>query len=312
MNLINAISGAKKVLIVGHVRPDGDCFGSGFAIKRLLEKSGSVVDFVVDSPLPNHYSFMEEFNQINVIKNDNYDLAISVDCADEMRLGKYYSVFSKVRRTVNIDHHITNTCFAKINYVNEVSSTCELLYYLLLGDVELDDYMASCLYVGLSTDTGHFKHSNVTDKTFMMASNLIKYNFDTQRIHNYLYKNNTVNQTKLLAKALNGIRFYKDNRIAIITITSQMLKDCECSMADTEGIIDHGMNVGSVDVSVCMTQQAQHSYKVSFRSKNVNVAEAAAVFGGGGHVLASGCVVNGFYEDCIDKIIKSITDGMID
>lgn len=312
MKLIDAISGAKKVLIVGHVRPDGDCFGSGFAIKRLLEKSGSIVDFVVDSPLPNHYSFMEEYSEVNVIKNTSYDLAISVDCADELRLGKYYGVFSKVKRTVNIDHHITNTSYAKINFVNEVSSTCELLYYLIKDDVQLDDYMASCLYVGLSTDTGHFKHNNVTEKTFTMASNLIKYNFDTQFIHNCLYKNNTVNQTKLLAKALSGIRFYKDNRIAIITITSQMLKECNCVMSDTEGIIDHGMNVGSVDVSVCMTQQAQHSYKVSFRSKNVNVAEAAGVFGGGGHVLASGCVVNGYYEDCIDKIIKSITDGMVD
>ena len=184
MKLIDAISGAKKVLIVGHVRPDGDCFGSGFAIKRLLEKSGSIVDFVVDSPLPNHYSFMEEYSEVNVIKNTSYDLAISVDCADELRLGKYYGVFSKVKRTVNIDHHITNTSYAKINFVNEVSSTCELLYYLIKDDVQLDDYMASCLYVGLSTDTGHFKHNNVTEKTFTMASNLIKYNFDTQYIHN--------------------------------------------------------------------------------------------------------------------------------
>ena len=89
-----------------------------------------------------------------------------------------------------------------------------------------------------------------------------------------------------------------------------MLNDCGCDMSDTEGIIDFGMSVDTVDVAICMTQQAQHSYKVSFRSKNVNVAAAAQVFGGGGHVRASGCVVNGFYEDCVDKLVKSVTDGM--
>jgi phosphoesterase RecJ-like protein len=183
---------------------------------------------------------------------------------------------------------------------------------MIKDDGVIDDVVAQNLYTGLSTDTGHFKHNNTKKETLLMASDLITYNFNPQYVHDKLYRNNSIKRTKLLAKALNNIRFYKDNRIAIITITEQMLSDCECVMSDTEGIIDFGMGIGCVDVTVCMTQQAKHSYKVSFRSKNVNVAEAAMVFGGGGHVLASGCVVNGYYEDCISKILKSITDGMED
>ncbi len=312
MKLLDCIKNAKKVLIVGHVRPDGDCFGSGFAMKRILENLGAEVDFVVDSALPEQYSFMKNFDSVNHIKLNSYDLAISVDCADELRLGSYYSIFKLCKNSVNIDHHVTNTNFGKYNFVQDVSSTCELIYYLLKDENLFDDIVAEALYTGLSTDTGHFKHSNTTPNTFAMAGELITYNFNPQYVHDKLYRNNSIKRTKLVAKALNSMRFYKDNRIVITTITSQMLKDCDCVMSDTEGIIDFGMGIGCVDVAVCMTQQAPHSYKVSFRSKNVNVAEAAGVFGGGGHILAAGCVVNGYYEDCISKILKSITDGMND
>lgn len=312
MKLLDCIKNAKNVLIVGHVRPDGDCFGSGFALKRVLENLGAKVDFVVDSELPEQYSFMKGFDTVNKRNLTSYDLAISVDCADELRLGNYYSIFKGCKSSINIDHHITNTNFGKINFVKDVSSTCELLYYLIKDDNLVDDLVAESLYTGLSTDTGHFKHSNTKQETFLMASDLISYNFNPQYVHDKIYRNTSIKRTKLIAKALNSIRFYKDNRIAIITITMDMLKECDCLMPDTEGIIDFGMNIGCVDVAVCMTQQAKHSYKVSFRSKNVNVAEAAMTFGGGGHILAAGCVVNGYYEDCISKILKSITDGMED
>ena len=312
MKLLDCIKNAKNVLIVGHVRPDGDCFGSGFALKRVLENLGAKVDFVVDSELPEQYSFMKGFDIVNKRSLTSYDLAISVDCADELRLGAYYSIFKGCKLSINIDHHITNTNFGKINFVKDVSSTCELIYYLIKDDNLIDNIVAENLYIGLSTDTGHFKHSNTKKETFLMASDLICYDFNPQYVHDKIYRNTSIKRTKLIGKALSNIKFYKDNRIAIITITMEMLKECDCSMTDTEAIIDFGMNIGCVDVAVCMTQQAKHSYKVSFRSKNVNVAEAAMTFGGGGHILAAGCVVNGFYEDCVCKILKSITDGMED
>ena len=311
-NLIDNIKKSKSVLIVGHVRPDGDCFGSGLALKRICENLSVGADFVVDSDLPKHYSFIEGFETINVRKYSDYDMVISVDCADELRMGKYYLLMKSCMRSVNIDHHVTNSCFAKTNIVKDVSSTCEVLYFLLKDANVFDDYVASCFYIGLSTDTGHFKHNNTTAQTFIMASELTSYNFDRYSILNKLYRNNTINHTALSSNAISKMRYYCDNRIAIITITMQMLEQFGCTMSDTEGIIDHAMDVGCVEVAVCMTQQAKHSYKVSFRSKSVNVAESARVFGGGGHALASGCVVNGFYEDCIDKVLKSITDGMND
>ncbi len=313
MKLIDLTKRVKQVVIIGHVRPDGDCFGSGLALKRILENAGKVVDFCIDSELPAHYSFMDGFETVNQRKCKYYDMAISVDCADELRLGCYYSIFKSCPFSVNIDHHVTNTKFAKHNYIFDVSSTCELLYNEFIKDnIKIDRTIAQNLYVGLSTDTGHFKHSNTTPQTMQVGAQLLAYGINAQYVLDKLYRNNTVNKMKLVNLAMSGIRYFKNDRIAIVTITKQALESCGCTMADTEAIIDYPMSIGCVEVAVCMTQQNVHSYKVSFRSKSVNVAAAASVFGGGGHVLAAGCVVNGYYEDCVDKILKSITDGMKD
>ena len=114
MKLLDCIKNAKNVLIVGHVRPDGDCFGSGLALKRILENNGATVDFVVDSALPEQYSFMKGYDTVNSIKLTTYDLAVSVDCADELRLGSYYSTFKACKNSVNKNSRHIKKSFPKV------------------------------------------------------------------------------------------------------------------------------------------------------------------------------------------------------
>ena len=233
MTIIESVKKSERMLIVYHIRPDGDCLGAGFALKRIAEKEGKKVDFVTDSPLPAQYSFIDGFDSLNDIKFQDYDLGIAVDCADDLRLGKYLQKFKKCKVTFNIDHHRTNNRFAVFNIVApDKSSTCELLYDLIKDDGVID----------------------------------------------------------------------KD--------AAKMLSECGCVMADTEGLIDYAMSIGSVRAAVCMSEQNVRSYKVSFRAKDVDVAAAAGTFGGGGHKLAAGCVVNGHYEDVVDKVVKAVSDGM--
>ncbi|MBR2988281.1 MAG: hypothetical protein IKC64_01000, partial [Clostridia bacterium] len=151
---------------------------------------------------------------------------------------------------------------------------------------------------------------NSTARAHIVASKLIEYGANTNYIIDGVYRNNTVEKLKLTAKALQSFRFFKNNKIVVITLTKKDMEECGCTLADTEGIIDYGMSIGSVEVAVCMSEQNIRSYKVSFRSKGANVAQSATTFGGGGHKLASGCVVNGHYEDVVDKIVKSVTDVM--
>ncbi|MBR2967235.1 MAG: bifunctional oligoribonuclease/PAP phosphatase NrnA [Clostridia bacterium] len=308
MNLIDSIKSAKNILIVGHVRPDGDCLGAGLALKRLANNEGARADLVYDSDLPKHYEFMQGFDTINKPTSENYDLLIVVDCGDELRMGKYAKLLKKIK-SIQFDHHITNKGFAQTNYIYpEKSSTCEIIADVLLPLNKVDSVIADCLYVGLSTDSGHFMHNNVTSNVFDVATKLMNCGLNAYELNMRLYRNRTVKKTELIARALNSMKYFRDDSICIITVKSSDLTETGCTLSDTEGLIDFAMAMGCVKVAVCMTEQSEHKYKVSFRSKGYNVSECAAVFGGGGHVQAAGCVVCGYYEDVLRKIVKSITD----
>jgi phosphoesterase RecJ-like protein len=280
-------------------------------LRAIAKSFGKQVDFVCDSDKPSHYAFLPEYDEFNVKKFDKYDLVISVDCADESRLGRYYSYFKKAKVAVNIDHHITNPQFGAVAHVEPTaSSTCELIYDLISDDYKIDKEVATYLYLGISTDTGHFRHNNTTTHTFEVASKLLKAGADVEFIINGVYRNNTKNKLDLIATAIKSFRFFDDDKIVVITITRDDLAKCGCALSDTEGIIDYGMSISKVQVAVCMSEQNIRSYKVSFRSKGADVAKSAMVFGGGGHKLASGCVVNGYYDDVVDKVVKAVRDEM--
>lgn len=311
MTVIEAIKKSKCVLIVGHLRPDGDCLGSGLAFLHICDRLHKQADFVCDSEKPEMYSFMKGFDRLNERSCEDYDLLICVDCGDDFRLGKYMVYLKTAAESFNIDHHKTNNRFAKNNIVfPQASSTCEIVYDLLRDSEYLDETVSSLLFTGLSTDTGHFMHSNTTAKVFDTASALVKHGANPYLISTDVYKNTTIARTKLTARAINSMRFFCDNKICIITVTLKDLEETGCKLSDTEGLIDYATKIGCVDVGICITEQKGTQYKVSFRSKTVDVAAAAASFGGGGHTLASGCVVYGKYEDVIDKLLKSVTDGM--
>lgn len=311
MELIDNIVNAEKILIVGHMRPDGDCLGAGLALYSLVKKYGKAADVVYDSDLPEHYSFLPDFDVLNKHNiHSGYDLLLIVDCGDELRMGKYVKLLKKVK-SIQFDHHITNNNFADINFVYpEKSSTCEILSDILLPLGEVNEIIASYLYVGVSTDTGHFMHNNVTSNVFDVASKLLSCGAKCYEINNALYRSKTINKTMLIGRAISSMRFFCDKSVCIISIRPSDLAETGCAMSDTEGLIDLAMDIGSVKIAVCMTEQHEGKFKISFRSKGFNVAECAAAFGGGGHIQAAGCVAAGAYEDVLVKVLKSITDGM--
>jgi phosphoesterase RecJ-like protein len=291
------------------MRPDGDCLGAGFALKHVLQKRGLTADFICDSDAPAHYSFLPGFSSLNERRLKVYDLFLCVDCADVQRLGKFAG-YLKTARSVCIDHHATNRGYASENLIDATaSSTCEIITALLDESGELDDVSAFCLFVGLSTDTGHFMHSNTSKRTVETAAKLLGYAVDANRVANLLYRNNTIEKTRLIARAISSMRFFGGGKICVITVTQKDLTETGCVIADTEGLTDFGVNIGSTDVTICITESGGRLYKVSFRSKAADVAAAAAVFGGGGHVKAAGCMVQGRYEDVVQKLVKAVTDG---
>lgn len=297
-------------LLFCHVRPDGDTLGCAFALKTALEKSGKSADIVCASPIPNKFDIFEESKDVLLPENviGVYDVHVAVDCATENMVGDSYVLFSKNKNTFNLDHHISNTKYAAYNYVEDTAACCELVCAVIsAAGVVIDSKIADGLLLGLSTDTGNFMHDNVTANTLSVASKLVAAGGNLHKIAYKMFKSQPVERAKLFSATMTGMRFFEDGKIAIINITNDKLSEFNATRDMTEGFIDFPLSVDGAEVAVSLLESGQNQYKVSLRSKGkVNVNEVAAAFGGGGHVLASGCMICGFYEDVKEKLIREI------
>ncbi|NLC17032.1 MAG: bifunctional oligoribonuclease/PAP phosphatase NrnA [Clostridiales bacterium] len=301
------LKGIKNIALFTHIRPDGDALGSMNGLALALRKKGLKVDCYCDSEIPVILSFLPNVGNIqNGALTKNYDMMISVDCADEFRLGKYKDVYLKHANTVNIDHHMTNTSYAKHNIIKNLSSSCELVFGLIKSlNIKLNDEIALNLYVGIITDTGHFTQANTTSGAHLAAAELIKYNIDIEYFSQKLFKEISKEKLMLIKDCIMDMRFFSSDRISLISINQALLKKYNLEMNETEGIINYAINIQGVMIGVCLTESAKNAYKVSLRSKKgVNIADIAAMFGGGGHLQAAGFMINGSYEDVIERIIK--------
>ncbi len=303
--LANKISQETNVALFCHVRPDGDSLGSALGLKLALKSLGVKADVFCNDILPLRFSFLNEFS---TVRNDfsltqNYSALIAIDCAEINRLGDFAKDFDSFKNTYSIDHHISNTRFAKINYVCDNASNCENAFELIkcLG-VEITPEIANLLATGIVTDTGNFKHNNVTDKTFGVASELVKKGANFNKIVYHTFTKQTKARAKLFGLVMSKIRYFLDDRFAVITITSSDILSAGATPNETEGFIDFIMGIDSVEIGASIMEIAKNKYKISLRSKSADVNAVASTFGGGGHVSASGCQIHGDYEEVVDKL----------
>ena len=300
---------AQKIALFSHTRPDGDTIGGVLALKNALQSIGKHCDAFCDNNIPEKFFYLPEADSFMLFPQEKYDLYIAVDCGELARLGENFQVFTREKNTVNIDHHMTNDNFAAINCVMEYSSTCEIVFELLkFMKVQIDEKSAICMYTGLSTDTGNFAHSNTNEHTFETARELVKYDIDIAKLNFVLYRNTSFERTKLLGKVISRMRRYEDGQISLIyTLTSDM-QEVGADASFTEGFIDYATNVEGTEVGISLCQHAENTFKVSMRSRGkIDVSKICSEFGGGGHRNASGCMVSGFFEDVVDKIVRAVS-----
>lgn len=311
VEILDAIKAASTVMICGHIRPDGDCIGSAMAMRHLCEKLGKKADAVCDAEKPSAFAFLPEYGEFCAPRYDSYDLFIAVDCATEKRLGVYGKYLRAAKKSVHIDHHPVEQMFADINCIRvEASSVCEVIYTLFADSGLIDKDMATMLYTGLSTDTGHFMHSNTTSEVFKIASELCAYGIDIAAVNHGIYKNKSINRIKLTARALEGIELYENGRIALMTITRADMTDCGCGTDDTEGLIDYASSIAGVEISICVCEQEGGTFRTSLRSVRADVSKVAGMFGGGGHKLASGCILSGVREQVRARLVEAARSAL--
>ncbi len=298
----------ESALIFCHARPDGDTLSSAFGLYYAFKSQNKKVDIVCQDKIAAKFAKVFPFEPLREPPQKcSYDGFIAVDCATEELMGKPYSFFARQKRTFSIDHHKSNTRFAKENYITTLPA-CSLYVFNIIEQmgVKVDKNLANILLVGVLTDTGNFTHSDVDGESLAIASKILYCGADIGSIYDKIFRSRSKEKAALYAKVMSSIKYYYDDRLAIITLKREDLDYYGLELSDTDDFIDFPMTIESVDVAVSVFCQRENLFRISFRGKTVDVSEIASVFGGGGHTKASGAVLSGYYEDAIDKLVFTI------
>ncbi len=310
--IIEAIQNSTAVLVCGHIRPDGDCVGSALAMRAICEKLGKIADAVCDVEEVPSFDFLPDYSLFCKPRYDNYDLFIAVDCANEKRLGCYFKQKHDADAVIVIDHHPTDAGYGDINYIDESAcSTCSIVYELFEGTDLLDKKIATMLYTGISTDTGHFMHANTDARVFRTAEKLCGFGIDVGALNHAIYCGKSKERMRLTARALEKMTFFENGKIALICISLSDIKECGAKSEDTEGLIDYASSVAGVLISMAMCEQEGGLYRVSLRSVSADVSAVASTFGGGGHKLAAGCILSGTGDEVAKKLVAAAAVALV-
>ena len=310
-SIFNLIKDSKSILLLTHESPDGDALGSVMAFYEFLIAMNKSVDIIMDD-IPSVFSWVNNIDKVISSSNKEYDLGIVLDCANKSRIGQKNNVFDKCRKTINIDHHYTNTDYGNINYVvPSAPACCQIVYYLFkdLG-IAINFDMAVAIMIGIITDTGGFANDNVNKETFLLTANLIDKGIDFYGIYNKVFSRKSLSNVKLTKMALDRLEILHDGKIAFTYITKEDMDNVGAKTGDHEGLVEIGRNIDGVEVSIFLRED--NGYKISLRSNgNARVNDIAAVFGGGGHVVAAGAKVDNMSfketkEALINETIKVI------
>lgn len=305
LDLLTECKDAKRIGISGHIRPDGDCVGAVLGLQMYLRKALPEAEVKVFLEKPaDIFGEIVGFDEINseFPEQEPFDVYFALDCGAE-RLGDAEKYFKAAKKTINIDHHISNQGSGSLNYIRpEVGSTCELIYDLIDMD-KMDKELAMALYIGIIHDTGVFQYSNTTPATMEKGAKLIGYGFDFARLIQETFYQKTYLQTQIMGRALmESIRFM-DNTCIVSVVDKKTMEFYNVTSKDLDGIVNQLRNIEGISCAIFMYQTDVLEYKVSMRSdEKVNVAEVAAYFGGGGHARAAGCTMRGTFYDCVNNL----------
>ncbi len=317
MNLIKICKDAERIGISGHIRPDGDCVGSCLGLFLYLKKLFPEKEIKVFLERPSEvFSCIKGFEEIIFPETETpvekpFDVFFAIDSNKE-RLGAAEKLFDEAKVTVNIDHHISNARgTGELNEINPASSSSSEVIYGLLDEKQLDTDIAMALYIGIVHDTGVFRYSNTSQKTLGIAAKLIGYGFDFPKLIDETFYEKTYVQNQIMGRALLESILFLDGRCIVSYIDKRTMDFYQVTGKDMDGIVSQLRMTKGVECAVFMYEIDTLMYKVSLRSGGkVDVAGIAEFFGGGGHVRAAGCIMNGTFHDVINNLSVHIEEQL--
>ena len=310
--VVELIEAKRKFAITSHRRPDGDSLGSSLGLYWLLRALDKDVEVIMRDPVPHSYQQLPGAANVRVTPavDDLYHAVFVIECSDVTRPG--LDDLEK-QFVVNIDHHATTALFGKINWLDSTASAVgEMIYNLCKATgVRVTKEIAECVYTALITDTGSFHFSNTTERTFKVASELLRTGVKPAKAAEAVFASYPWSRIQLMGAVLSTARRDSTGRVALLRHSLEMQANAHSSDEDADGFVNYPLTVGEVEAVAMLRESEPGVYRTSLRSKGeVNVARVAEKFGGGGHRNAAGCTLRGTWEEAEEKIIALLQDAV--
>ena len=299
------LKAADRILILLHQYPDGDTIGSGFALCHALQALGKTARVVCHDRIPDKYAYM-----VSVVPQPDFEpeFICAVDVADSVLLGASLQCYAE-RVDLCIDHHASHREYEKHLLLDAAmgANAMNVLLVIEAMGVTVDETIADCLYTGIATDTGCFKFSNTTPLAHRMAAQLMEAGAQAECINRTMFDIKSRARIQLEKMAMQSITFYDSDRVAMMVVTADMVRESGAAESDMEGLSPLTRQIEGVWVGVLLREKADGGYKVSVRTGSQ--ADASAIcklLGGGGHVRAAGCSLSGTVQDAVDTLRDAI------
>lgn len=306
--VVGLIESKRRFAITSHIRPDGDSLGSSLGLFWLLRALDKEVEVIMRDDVPHAYAKLPGAEMVRVTPRVDrpYDAVFVIECSDITRPGL---IDLEKQLVVNIDHHSTTALFGDINWIDSTASAVgEMIYNLCkaLG-VRVTREIAECVYTALITDTGSFHYSNTSERTFKVASELVRAGVKPAKVSQNVFANYPWSKIELMSGVLSTVRRDESGRVAWLVQTQEAQERAGATDEDGDGFVNYPMSCGDVEACAFFKETAPGVYRVSLRSKcDVNVARIAERFGGGGHRNAAGCTFKGTWEEAEHVVVSAL------
>ncbi len=293
-----------EFIVLSHEHPDGDTLGSAFALCEMLRVMGKKRRFMCNDEIPDEFYYLTKGFQQDEVENP---LIVAVDVADEKLLGGLAKEFSG-KIDLCIDHHLSNTMYAKNTFVEDRSAAAEIIYeIILLGGIDADRYMRNCIYTGISTDTGCFRYQNTAASTFRIAADLMEKGVDSQLINKLMFETKTKSFLQLELLVRKTLEYHFDGSCALLTITQDMYRQSGSNEHECHSLTALPRQIEGVKVGAVIKEKADGTYGVSVRTEaDIDASEICKRLGGGGHKGAAGSSFDCSYEEDKKMLLESI------
>lgn len=310
--VVELIESKQRFAITSHIRPDGDGLGSSLGLYWLLRALGKEAEVITHDPVPQAYRELPGALNIRVTPtiDEKYDAVFVIECSDISRPGL---LDLEKQFVVNIDHHATSALFGNINWIDATASAVgEMIYNLCKAiGVRVTKEIAECVYTALVTDTGSFHYSNTTERTFKVASELVKAGVKPAKVTQNVFSSYAWSKLQLLSEVLATAKRDASGRVAWMRQTIEMQERAGATEEDGDGFVNYPLTVGEVEAVALLKENAPGIYRTSLRSKgDINVARIAERFGGGGHRNAAGCTLKGDWDEAERTIAQLLIEAV--